>query len=259
MTKSAPPRFAWLVLVVVAAGLTPPAFAQDSPRIVGTVQPARGLTGVAAIDRKAKKRVVGKIVDAASGRFAVAGLTLGRRYDLQLDFGPQRRLEGINLKVPRSDYVEEQPLVAEDVKVIREKVLRLNKFEDVVEILVIQGNIQHAAILINKLRTRPFFGSKPGEIIWRAELWHFERPEETWLKRRDELFTVLYRQRMPKRRYVQKSVTFDAGLGGLEVSSKRPRVDTGRIVAPSTKVGVRLRKVKSAGKVDGEDARRERK
>lgn len=208
------------------------------------MQPARGLTAVAAIDRKAKRRVVGKIVDAAGGRFAVAGLTAGRRYDLQLVFGPARRLEGINLKVPRSDYVEEQPLAAEDVKVIREKVMRLNKFEDVVDILVIQGNIQHAAILINKLRTRPFFGSKPGEIIWRAELWHFERPEETWLKRRDELFTVLYRERMPRVRYVQRSVTFDAALGGIEISSKRPRVDLGRVVAPSAKVGVRLRNEK---------------
>ena len=142
-------------------------------------------------------------------------------YDLLVDFGARCRLEGINLKVPRSDYVEEQPLSADDIKVINTKVRRLNKFEDEVQILTIQGNIQHAAILITKLRTRPFFGSKPGELIWRAELWHFERPEETWLKRTDELFTVLYRQRMQKSRYVQKAVTFDGSLGGISVR-RRP-------------------------------------
>lgn len=224
------------------------AAAQDSPRIVGHVQPATGLSAVAAVDRQSKKRLTGKIVDAAKGRFAVAGLTLDRTYDLQLDFGPQRRLEGINLTVPRSDYVEEQPLAAEDLAVIRKKVLRLNKFEDEVEIMAIQGNIQHAAILISKLRTRPFFGSKPGEVIWRAELWHFERPEETWLKSQDELFTVLYRERMQRRRYVQKALMFDSRLGGLRVSSKRSRIDLGRIAAPAAKLGVRLRGVKSAGK-----------
>ena len=92
--------------------------AQATPRITGVVTPAKGLSAVAVIERKTRKRTTGKIVDAATGRFAVAGLAVGKIYDLQLDFGPQTRLEGINLKVPRSDYVEEQPLVAEDIEVI---------------------------------------------------------------------------------------------------------------------------------------------
>jgi len=229
------------VVVGVLARTSDQAHAQMTPRITGVVAPARGLSAVAVVERKTRKRFTGKIVDPRNGRFAVAGLATGRIYDLQLDFGTDCRLEGINLKVPRSDYVEEQPLAAEDVQVITKKVNRLNKFEDEVRILTIQGNIQHAAIVISKLRTRPFFGSKPGELIWRAELWHFERPEETWLKRTDELFTVLYRERMQKSRYVQKSVTFDGRLGGIAVSSKQPRVELGRIPAPSTKPGVRLR------------------
>ena len=243
------------LLLAVVLGWPGPAVAQVTPRITGLISPTKGLTGVAAIERKTRKKVVGKIVDAKTGRFAVAGLTAGRVYDLQVDFGQRCRLEGINLKVPRSDYVEEQPLAAEDIKVINTKVRRLNKFEDEVQILTIQGNIQHAAILITKLRTRPFFGSKPGELIWRAELWHFERPEETWLKRTDELFTVLYRERMQKSRYVQKSVTFDGSLGGIAVTSKNPRVELGRIAAPSTKPGVRLRGAGSA--VDKKDKKKD--
>ncbi len=242
------------LLLAVVLGAPGQVVAQVTPRITGLVSPAKGLTAVAAIERKTRKKFVGKIVDAKTGRFAVAGLAEGRIYDLQVDFGPWCRLEGINLKVPRSDYVEEQPLATEDIKVINTKVKRLNKFEDDVRILTIQGNIQHAAILITKLRTRPFFGSKPGELIWRAELWHFERPEETWLKRRDELFTVLYRERMQKSRYVQKSVTFDGSLGGIAVTSKNPRVELGRIAAPSTKPGVRLRGAKEGSGVDKKKA-----
>ena len=64
--------------------------------------------------------------------------------------------------------------------------------------MAIQGNIQHAVILVNKLRTKEFYAAKPGEIIWRAELWHFERPEETWLKVQDEMFIVMYRERIQR-------------------------------------------------------------
>ncbi len=246
------PTVALLVAVVFGAPAETTAQAKGllTPRITGVVTPAKGLTAVAVIERKTRKRTTGKIVDAATGRFAVAGLATGKIYDLQIDFGSQARLEGINLKVPRSDYVEEQPLAAEDIEVITKKVKKLNKFEDEIRILTIEGNIQHAAILISKLRTRPFFGSKPGELIWRAELWHFERPEETWLKRTDELFTVLYRERMQRSRYIQKSVTFDGRLGGISVSSKLPRVELGRIAAPSTKRGVRLRGAKGAPGAD---------
>ena len=242
----------WIIpLAATLVGSAPGQLAaQATPRITGVVTPAKGLSAVAVIERKTRKRTTGKIVDAATGRFAVAGLAVCKIYDLQLDFGPQTRLEGINLKVPRSDYVEEQPLVAEDIEVITKKVKKLNKFEDEIRILTIEGNIQHAAILISKLRTRPFFGSKPGELIWRAELWHFERPEETWLKRTDELFTVLYRERMQRSRYIQKSVTFDGRLGGISVSSKLPRVELGRIAAPSSKPGVRLRGAKAAPGAD---------
>ena len=74
------------------------------------------------------------------------------------------------------------------------------------------------------------------------------------MKRTDELFTVLYRQRMQKSRYVQKAVTFDGSLGGISVTSKTPRVELGRIAAPSAKPGVRLR---GAGSVVDKDKSRE--
>ena len=213
-------------------------------RIIAHVQPATGLTGVTAIDRQARKKYSGRVVDPKTGRVAVTGLPLGRTFDLVVDFGATRRLEGINLAVPRSDYVEEQPLSKEDIEIIRKKVKKLNKFEDKVDILTIQGNIQHAAILLNKLRTRPFFGSKPGEIIWRAELWHFERPEETWLKVQDELFILLYRERMQNREYVRKSLTYEPKLGGLKLTAERSIIEIARVAPPMERPGVRLRGVK---------------
>jgi hypothetical protein len=167
-------------------------------------------------------------------------LPVDHPYDCLIDF-KGGRLEGVNLKVPHSDYEEEQPLSKEDVETIKTKVRGLNKFEDVVEILSVTGNIQHAAVLINKVRTQPFINSQPGEVIWRAELWHFERPEETWVKVQDELFLVLYRERIQKKEYDKKCITFDAALGGLQLTQKQLSVDLGAVKLPSIKPGVRLR------------------
>ena len=150
----------------------------------------------------------------------------------------------MNVKVPRSDYEEEQPLSKEDIATIKKKALELNQFEDKIEIMCVVGNLQHAAVVLNKLRTKPFVGSKLGEVIWRLELWHFERPEQTWFKVQDELFQVLYRERLQKAAFDKKTLTLDAALGGLKLTDKRPSVDVGKIVLPAKDPGIRLRPVK---------------
>ena len=143
--------------------------------------------------------------------------------------------------MPHSDYEEEQPLSKDDVAHLKKEVRELNQFDDVVDVLAVAGNIQHAAVLMNKLRTTPFYGSKPGEIIWRLELWHFERPEETWVKTQDELWTVFYRERLQKNVYDVKSLTLDPALGGLEPTAKQAMVSVGQITLPAAKPGVRMR------------------
>ena len=236
-------------LFVLASSLLPGPQAQaidaDSARgsISGRLKDPKSAKSIVAVNRTTRKKFPGKI-NQTTGRFTIDGLPLNATYDCIIDF-QKARLEGVNLKVPRSDYEEEQPLSKEDIETIRGKVRRMNKFEDVVEIKTIQGNIQHAAILINKLRTKPFFGSKPGEVIWRAELWHFERPEETWLKVQDELFIVLYRERINKSEYAKKSLTFDPALGGVTLTVKQPRIDLKTVQPPLAKPGVHLREKKT--------------
>jgi len=225
-----------LQLIILTALAAPSTLSAGS--ITGAIPEGKMPSKATAIDRQSSKKYPGTI-DADKGRFAIDGLPAGR-YDCILDFG-DARLEGVNFQVPASDYEEEQPLTPEDVAVIKAKVLSMNKFEDQIEIMAIQGNIQHAVILLNKLRTKEFYAAKPGEIIWRAELWHFERPEETWLKVQDEMFIVLYRERIQRSEYDKKGVTFDPQLGGLEVTAEKPKIDLGKIDPPVEKRGVRLR------------------
>jgi hypothetical protein len=232
-------RLSSLGAVLAAATLLPAARAADTGAITGTVDKPAAVAKVTAVDRAADKRYPG-LIDAKTGAYTIADLPLGATYDVVIDAGAAR-LEGVNLKVPHSDYEEEQPLTKDDVKTLTQSAKDLNKFEDNVEVLTITGNIQHAAVLMNKTRTTPFVNSQPGEMIWRLELWHFERPDDTWVKVQDELFVVLYRERLQKTDFAKKSLTLDPALGAVKLTEKRPKADLGKVQLPSNDPGVRLR------------------
>jgi hypothetical protein len=222
--------------------------AADAGTITGLVDPAppvNAVTAVTAVDRETDKKYVGKL-DMSSGRFTIAGLPLGAAYDCQVDYGGAR-LEGVNLKAKASDYEEEQPLTKEDIENIKATARSLNQFEDVVDVMAVAGNIQHAAVLVNKLRTRPFINSQPGEVVWRLELWHFERPEETWIKEQDELFIVLYRERLQRSAFNKKALILDPALGGLRPTNEKRVIDVGLIRLPRNEPGIRLRSAKTPG------------
>jgi hypothetical protein len=225
--------------LALAATLPGAACAAGTGTIAGTIDRAGAVKAVVAIDRATDTKFPGK-VDPKTGEFTITGLPLGPAYDCIIDLGGAK-LEGVNFTVPRSDFEEEQPLGKDDPKALADLAKSLNKFEDVVEVMAVRGNVQHAAVLLNKLRTTPFINSAPGEVIWRLELWHFEKPDDTWIKVQDELFLVLYRERLQKKDFDRKSLTLDPALGGLKPTAKKPRVELGKITLPSTEPGIRLR------------------
>jgi hypothetical protein len=231
-------------MVLCIAGLVRamPASAAEKGRITGTVDKPKLVKAVFAKDRMSeeKDRIYPGKIDAKTGTFVVDGLALDAMYDLVIDYDAGR-LEGVSLKVPPSDFEEEQPLTKEDLATLKKTCIVQSPFEDKIEVLAIEGNCQHAAILLNKLRTRPFYESKPGEIIWRLELWHFEKPEETWVKDQDELFIVFYRERLLKKVFDKKALTLDPKLGGLKPTAKKPALALGKIELPGKETGIRIR------------------
>jgi hypothetical protein len=225
--------------LLIACLLPVSARAVEKGTITGIVDKASQVTAVTAIHRADDRKYPGKI-DPKTGQFTIADLPLGNTYDILVDAGAVR-LEGVNLKVPRSDHEEEQPLSKDDIKTIKAKALELNQFEDKVEVMTVVGNIQHAAVILNKLRTKGFVNSNEGEVIWRLEVWHFEKPDEAWFKVQDELFQVLYRERLQKKDFEKKALTLDPALGGIKLTQKKPRVDVGKVALPSKETGIRLR------------------
>lgn len=229
----------WLLAAGVVCLLVAPVLAVETGTILGSVDRSAEVTEVRAIDREANKVFKGT-VDRETGKFRITGLPLGASYDCIID--GVSRLEGISLKVPRSDFEEEQPLSKDDIATLTKAGKQLSPFEDQVEVMTVVGNIQHAVVLLNKLRTKPFNESKPGEVVWRLERWRFEKPEETWVKVQDELFTVLYRERLQQSEFDKKTLTLDPALGGLKVTAKDNVVDLGKITLPDKKPGIWLRK-----------------
>ena len=209
--------------------------------ITGTVDKPGAVTKLTAINRAEDKRYPG-VVDAKTGKFTVKDLPARAAYDLLFDLADGAMLEGVNLNVPHSDYETEQPLGKDDPKTLTEQIKQLNQFENNVEILTIAGNVQHAKVLLNKSRTTPFVNQNPGEVIWRVEVWAFEKPEETWVKEQGgDLFAVLHRERIQKAEFDKKSLTLDPALGGVRPTDKQENVELGKVVLPSKEPGVRLR------------------
>jgi hypothetical protein len=233
-------NFRFLVLLILLTAL--PARAAETGTITGTIVAPKGSTAITAVNRadEVDKKYKGTL-DAKTGKFTIDNLALGATYDVVVDVGPVR-LEGVNLKVPPSDFEEEMPLTKEDVAAITKICKLLNKFENEIEIMTITGNCQHAAVVLNKKRTTPFYESKPGEMIWRLELWHFDKPEEDWIKSQEYLAIMFYRERLQKTVFDKKSLTLDPALGGIALSAKTKTVDIGKVMLPDGKAGLKLRK-----------------
>src|SRR5262245_33158184 len=121
-------------MLSLTLGLLLLAPAAETGSVSGTIADAKGVTSVKAVDRSAEKDKVytGK-VDTKTGKFIIAGLPLSKPYDLIIDAGTSR-LEGVNLKVPRSDFEEEMPLTKDDTKQIEKISKMLNKFENEIDI-----------------------------------------------------------------------------------------------------------------------------
>jgi hypothetical protein len=216
----------------------------DTGSIVGTVEKPDTVRSITAVFRDDKPETFKATLDAKTGQFTFDKLPLDKPYDLIIDLINGSRLEGVNIRVKKTDFVDaDPPLIKADEAKLKDIATKLSKFEDTHEFLAVGGNCQHAAVVLNKLRTKPFYESKEGEVIWRLEVWFFERedPDDPWVKEQDTLFIIHYRERLPKADYDKKSITLDPKLGGLRPTDKEAKIDLGKITLPDGKPGIKLR------------------
>ena len=180
-------------------------------------------------------------VQIDGNKLTIDGLAVPGRYDLRFQMA-SGFVEGWDAAVPESDYVEEQPLAAESKKRILWKMAKMAKrgFADRVVVLDMVGNIQNAAVLVSRLRTRPFVGGgyKQGEWVWRVERWQWEFPEEdTWSPYQERPYYCLVRKRLYQNEFKAMRTTYARHLGGIVLTAEQPRARMAAVKVPSPKPG----------------------
>ena len=183
-------------------------------------------------------------IKLAGKDLVVEGLSVPGRYDLRFKTASGCVVEGWDGHVPESDYVEEQPLGKESKLTILKKMAKIEKrhFADEVIVLDIQGNIQNTAIIVTKLRTRPFVGGayKQNEWVWRVERWQWEFPEEdTWVPYQERPYYALLRKRLYRKDYEALCTTYARHLGGIVLTDEQPEATMGVLKIPLLKPGTR--------------------
>jgi hypothetical protein len=233
-----------------------PAAAEDDGAIRATLRTDAEIVKVRAIARHARTLTTSKGRTKDIGiygkpypgslegdRLTVDNLPLPGTFDLQLITADGAIIEGWDAAVPRSDYVEPYPIEKDDIRTIRKKLAdeQFSAFSDDMRVLDIVGNVQHAAVLVMRVRTRPFVGGgyKRGEWVWRVDRFRWDDPHEhTWVPNRERPFYALHRERLYEKQFRAKSHVFARHLGGVRLDADAKRVDLGAVAVPEPAGGV---------------------
>jgi hypothetical protein len=164
--------------------------------------------------------------DAASGRFRISGLAEGV-YDLRV-LVEGGWIDGANLTLEATQKSDE-PLTDE----ARAEILDLinnypASFQDITRPLAVQGNGRAAKALVELIRYTNFHSGKPGDVIWRVEVWVYEEANGAWVKKPhgwQVLSRVRAPQEMPLNDFLNGLWLFDPALGGIKVTKDRPVVE----------------------------------
>jgi hypothetical protein len=201
--------------------------------ISGTLQPAKQVAKVQAVSRTTKQVYFTDLPDKSTGKFVIKDVPGDATYDLCVTTADGRSFEGIDLEMPdaRLARLAEQrrkqlhmaappahAFTADDANGILEYIAKTEDFMDIRRAIYLQGHGVHAAALVELLRTKEYYAAKPGELIWRMELWYFQFSHGQW-ERIPETERVLRRERIAFEKwsqidleyYPQLSVFVDAG------------------------------------------------
>lgn len=168
-----------------------------------------------------RPKVVPASFDAVTGKFRAEGLPEGR-YDLRLLI-PNGMLDGVDLSLDPPDP-EAEPVTPGDQEAIRAVIVALPAaFMDTQRPIFIRGNSIHARALVELIRHREFHSGKPGEIIWRVEVWSFEKRTGAWVKTANKPVVCRVRvpHEMPAKQFHDLAWLFSPDLGGFDVGAGR--------------------------------------
>jgi hypothetical protein len=236
------------VLAALAASAAGPKLVEDPPllrapkdgNISGVIRPAAQVAKLQAVSRVTKQTYAPTELDKASGKFLFTLLPGDATYDLCVTTADGRTIEGIDLEmadarlarlaeVRRKDLLlpppPAHPFTAEDANAILQYVAKTEDFMDIRRMLYLRGHGTRAAALVELLRTKEYYAAKPGELIWRVELWYFQFNHGDW-ERIPDTERVLRRERTPHDKWAQIDLQYDPALSVfIDPNGTSPAVD----------------------------------
>ncbi len=193
---------------------TPTASPPGKGDVAGAVTPAEKVQRLLAVSRVTGKTYHPKSFEKKTGKFVFKNLPGDATYDLVLRCRDGRSIEGIDLEFTDARLLrlaarrrKELRLPPEpphkfsrrDAEELLKFVRDMKDFMEIRRVLYLQGQGRRATMLLELMRTREFYSSK-GTVIWRVELWYFQRTGGGWEKLANQE-RVLRRERTTPQRW----------------------------------------------------------
>ena len=190
----------------------PSSAAPKAGDVTGRIVPPGRVRSIRAVRRDTGKTFSPGQFNAADGSFAFRGLVGEADYDLIVETTDGRRFEGISLSFADERLLRlaaerrrqlglppegDAPFTSADMEELLRMVREMKDFMEVRRVLYVRGMGRRATMLVELMRTRDFYDRKDGQVIWRIELWYFQKHFGGW-ERIANMERVLERRRIAR-------------------------------------------------------------
>ena len=204
------------VFILLSSLLIRTSFAQATGSISGTIEPKEKVVSIHALvratgpfNKDGKKNRYKADFDKTTGRFSIENIPSGT-YDISV-ITHDGVIEGVNLRVAGNGV----PLSLFEKKAIRKKIEEEKDFFDSKKVIMFQGNINIAKVLVEKYRSRKTSMGK-NFAFRRFDVYTFKNFDEDWKAIRNADFVL--REVIDKSKPDQKiKRIFASQLGGIIV------------------------------------------
>lgn len=149
----------------------------------------------------------------ATGSFSIPGVPAGHTYDI-VCINSTARWEGVNMRYFKP-VTPGRPMTHGDVAQLVDFVEKIQRFTNYNRPLWINGDHNHATMVVEQLDTHSFVTGHQGSIIFRVAVWYFQRYYGGWTKM-SNMGKVMTRWRGPAGN-IQNPWQYLPALGGIRV------------------------------------------
>ncbi len=148
-----------------------------------------------------------------SGKFAIPDVPAGHTYDI-ICFNSDGRWEGVNMRYFKPVNAG-PPMTRGDVAQLVDFIEKIERFTNYNRPIWINGDHNHATMVVEQLDTKSYVTGHKGSIIFRVAVWYFQRYYSGWTKM-NNMGKVMTRWRGPAEN-IQNPWQYLPALGGIRV------------------------------------------